>query len=172
MLLFSGSHNKKIFLLDLFDIKNKIFYNKWHIKIFSLIFQYFIMGVNMAKLMNEVSHTFNEFLLIPGYTGKDCIPEKVNLSTPLVRFKKGKKPTITMNIPMVSAIMQAVSGDKLAVALATEGGVSFIYGAQSIESEAEMIKKVKSYKAGFFPFLKRTSGVERLTFSGMQSFPV
>ena len=103
----------------------------------------------MAKLMKEVSHTFNEYLLIPGYTGKECIPEKVSLKTPLVRFKKGSKSKIEMNIPMVSAIMQAVSGDKLAVALATEGGVSFIYGAQSIESEAEMIRKVKSYKAGF-----------------------
>ena len=103
----------------------------------------------MAKVMNETSHTFNEYLLIPGYTGKECIPEKVSLKTPLVRFKKGSKSKIEMNIPMVSAIMQAVSGDKLAIALATEGGVSFIYGAQSIDSEAEMIKKVKSYKAGF-----------------------
>ena len=103
----------------------------------------------MAKLMKEISHTFNEYLLIPGYTGKDCVPDKVSLKTPLTRFKKGQKPKITMNIPMVSAIMQSVSGDKLAIALATEGGVSFIFGAQSIESEAEMIRKVKSYKAGF-----------------------
>ena len=103
----------------------------------------------MAKLMKEISHTFNEYLLIPGYTGKECVPDKVSLKTPLTRFKKGQKPKITMNIPMVSAIMQSVSGDKLAIALATEGGVSFIFGAQSIESEAEMIRKVKSYKAGF-----------------------
>ena len=103
----------------------------------------------MAKLIKEISRTFNEYLLIPGYTGKDCIPDKVSLKTPLTRFKKGSKPDISLNIPMVSAIMQAVSGDKLAIALAKEGGVSFIYGSQSIESEVQMIKRVKAYKAGF-----------------------
>ena len=105
----------------------------------------------MAKLINEVSHTFNEYLLIPGHTTKKCIPDKVSLETPLVKFKKGQKSPLTMNIPMVSAIMQSVSGDKLAVALAAEGGVSFIFGAQSIESQAEMVRKAKSYKAGFVP---------------------
>lgn len=101
------------------------------------------------KVIKETSHTFNEYLLIPGYTGKNCTPDKVVLKTPLTRYKKGSKPAITMNIPMVSAIMQAVSGDRLAIALAKEGGVSFIYGAQSIENEVEMIKRVKAYKAGF-----------------------
>lgn len=105
----------------------------------------------MAKIINEESHTFNEYLLIPGRTTKKCIPNNVDLSTPLVKFKKGQKPEITMNIPMVSAIMQSVSGDKLAVSLAAEGGVSFIYGAQSIEDEAAMVAKAKSYKAGFVP---------------------
>ena len=105
----------------------------------------------MAKLIDEVSHTFNEYLLIPGHTTKKCIPDNVSLKTPLVRYKKGEKPALTMNIPMVSAIMQSVSGDKLAVALAAEGGVSFIYGAQSIEDEADMVRRAKSYKAGFVP---------------------
>ena len=103
----------------------------------------------MATFINEPSHTFNEYLLIPGYSSADCIPSNVSLKTPLVRFQKGEKPAITMNIPMVSAIMQAVSGDRLAIALAKEGGVSFIYGSQSIESEAAMVTRVKSYKAGF-----------------------
>ena len=103
----------------------------------------------MATFINEPSHTFNEYLLIPGYSSADCIPSNVSLKTPLVRFQKGEKPAITMNIPMVSAIMQAVSGDRLAIALAKEGGVSFIYGSQSIESEAAMVARVKSYKAGF-----------------------
>ena len=92
----------------------------------------------MAKFINEPSHTFNEYLLIPGYSSSECIPANVSLKTPLVKFKKGETPAITMNIPMVSAIMQAVSGDRLAVALATEGGVSFIYGSQSIEDQAAM----------------------------------
>ncbi len=103
----------------------------------------------MAKFINEPSHTFNEYLLIPGYSSSECIPANVSLKTPLVKFKKGEKPAIEMNIPMISAIMQAVSGDKLAIALATEGGVSFIYGSQSIEDQAAMVKRVKEHKAGF-----------------------
>ena len=103
----------------------------------------------MAKFINEPSHTFNEYLLIPGYSSSECIPANVSLKTPLVKFKKGEKPAIEMNIPMISAIMQAVSGEKLAISLATEGGVSFIYGSQSIEDQAAMVKRVKEHKAGF-----------------------
>ena len=103
----------------------------------------------MAVIINEPSHTFNEYLLIPGYTTSKCIPDRVDLKTPLVKFRKGERSAITMNIPMVSAIMQSVSGDKLAVALAIEGGVSFIYGSQTVEDEAAMVKRAKTYKAGF-----------------------
>ena len=103
----------------------------------------------MAKFIQEPAHTFNEYLLIPGYSSSECIPANVSLKTPLTKFKKGEKPDIEMNIPMVSAIMQAVSGDRMAVSLATEGGVAFIYGSQSVEDEAAMVKRAKSYKAGF-----------------------
>ena len=103
----------------------------------------------MAKFINEPSHTFGEYLLIPGYSSKECIPYNVSLKTPLVKFKKGEQPAISMNIPLVSAIMQSVSGEKLAVALAREGGVSFIYGSQTIEEEAAMVARVKAFKAGF-----------------------
>ncbi len=103
----------------------------------------------MATFINEPSHTFNEYLLIPGYSSEKCIPANVSLKTPLVKFKKGEEAVISMNIPMVSAIMQAVSGDRLAVALATEGGVAFIYGSQTIEDEAAMVKRTKNHKAGF-----------------------
>ena len=103
----------------------------------------------MAKFFNDTSHTFNEYLLVPGYSSKECIPTNVDLTTPLVRFKKGQKSDIELRIPLVSAIMQAVSDDRLAVALAKEGGISFIYGSQSIESQADMVKRVKNYKAGF-----------------------
>ena len=103
----------------------------------------------MAYYYPEPSRTFSEYLLVPGYTGPDCIPSNVSLKTPLVRFKKGEESAITMNIPMISAIMQSVSGDRLAVALATEGGVSFIYGSQTIEDEAAMVKRAKDHKAGF-----------------------
>ncbi|MBP5568925.1 MAG: IMP dehydrogenase [Treponema sp.] len=105
----------------------------------------------MAYYFEEPSHTFDEYLLIPGYTGPDCIPANVSLQTPVVRYnkKKGEKCPLTMNIPMTSAVMQSVSDDKLAVALAKEGGISFIYGSQTIENQAAMVARVKAYKAGF-----------------------
>ncbi|MGP1496769.1 MAG: IMP dehydrogenase, partial [Treponema sp.] len=105
----------------------------------------------MAYYFEEPSHTFDEYLLVPGYTGPDCIPSNVSLKTPIVRYNKkdGEECPLSMNIPMVSAVMQSVSNDTLAVALAKEGGISFIYGSQTIENQAAMIAKVKAYKAGF-----------------------
>ena len=105
----------------------------------------------MAFFYEEPSHTFGEYLLIPGYTSADCIPEHVTLRTPVVSYNKkaGEEPALSMNIPMVSAVMQSVSDDKLAIALAKEGGISFIYGSQTIEDQAAMVARVKSYKAGF-----------------------
>ncbi|MBQ9321832.1 MAG: IMP dehydrogenase [Eubacterium sp.] len=105
----------------------------------------------MATYINEPSHTFNEYLLIPGYSSAECVPAAVSLKTPLVKYKKGEEPAISLSIPMVSAIMQSVSGDRLAIALAKSGGVSFIYGSQTIEQEAAMVAKVKAYKSGFVP---------------------
>ena len=103
----------------------------------------------MAQYFNEVSRTFNEYLLVPGLSTKKNTPEAVDLTTPIVKFKKGSKPSLSLKLPMVSAVMQAVSDNNLAVALAKEGGISFIFGSQSIESQAEMIRKVKNYKAGY-----------------------
>ena len=103
----------------------------------------------MAYYYEEASHTFSEYLLVPGYSSAECIPSNVSLKTPLVKYKKGEEPTISLNVPMVSAIMQSVSDDKMAVALAKEGGISFIYGSQTIQEQAEMVRRVKSYKAGF-----------------------
>ncbi|MBP3382123.1 MAG: IMP dehydrogenase, partial [Clostridia bacterium] len=103
----------------------------------------------MAYYFSEPSHTFSEYLLVPGYTSPECIPANVSLKTPLVKFKKGEESAITLNIPLVSAIMQSVSNDTMAIALAKEGGISFIYGSQSIEDEAAMVARVKNYKAGF-----------------------
>ncbi|MBR3310550.1 MAG: IMP dehydrogenase [Solobacterium sp.] len=103
----------------------------------------------MAKYYTEPSHTFSEYLLVPGLTTKDNIPSKVSLKTPLVKYRKGEEPQLTLNIPMVSAVMQSVSGDRLGVALAKEGGMSFIFGSQTIEAQAAMVSRVKHYKAGF-----------------------
>ncbi len=103
----------------------------------------------MAEILKDVSRTFNEFLLIPNLTDERCIPSNVSLKTPLVKFKRGEEPKYSANVPLVSAIMQAVSGEKMAIALAREGGCSFIFGSQSIEEEAEMVRNVKKHKAGF-----------------------
>ena len=103
----------------------------------------------MAFFYNEPSRTFSEYLLIPGYSGEDCTPDNVSLKTPLVKHRKNEESQLSINIPLTSAIMQAVSDDKMAVALAKEGGVSFIFCSQTIESQASMVGKVKSYKAGF-----------------------
>jgi len=103
----------------------------------------------MANYINEVSRTFGEYLLIPGLTTKDCIPTNVSLKTPLVKYKKDLSPRINLNIPLVSAIMQSVSGPELAIELARNGGLSFIYTSQPVKSQAEMVRKVKKFKAGF-----------------------
>lgn len=104
----------------------------------------------MAFFFEQESHTFSEYLLVPGYSSAECIPANVSLRTPITKFRKGSEdPAISINIPLVSAIMQSVSDDKMAVALAKEGGLSFIYGSQSIENEAAMVRRVKTYKAGF-----------------------
>lgn len=103
----------------------------------------------MARYFNDVSRTFNEYLLIPGLTSKACFPQNVSLKTPLVKYQKGQTPELELNIPFVSAIMQSVSDHKMAIALAKNGGLSFIFGSQSIESQTEMVRKVKKFKAGF-----------------------
>ncbi|HJA25464.1 MAG TPA: IMP dehydrogenase, partial [Candidatus Fournierella merdigallinarum] len=104
----------------------------------------------MAYFFDQPSRTFGEYLLVPGYSSSECVPDAVSLKTPLVKYRKGQEDCpLVMNIPMISAIMQSVSGPDLAIALAKQGGVSFIYGSQSIEDEAAMVRKVKSYKKGF-----------------------
>lgn len=106
----------------------------------------------MAFYYSEPSHTFSEYLLIPGYTSEDCIPDKVSLKTPLVKFRKGEEePALSLNVPLTSAVMQSVSNDTLAIALAKEGGISFIFGSQSIESQAAMVAKVKTTKRALSP---------------------
>ena len=103
----------------------------------------------MAEFYKEPSRTFSEYLLIPGYSSKECRVENVSLKTPVTKFKKGEEPELSMNIPLTSAVMQSVSGDNLAIALAKEGGISFIFVSQPIESQAAMVRRVKSHKAGF-----------------------
>ncbi|MGL5172215.1 MAG: IMP dehydrogenase [Olsenella sp.] len=133
----------------------------------------------MATFFEEESHTFSEYLLVPGYSSAENIPANVSLKTPLVRFHRGEVSPITLNIPMVSAIMQSVSGPRMAVALSQEGGLSFIYGSQSVEDEAGMVREVKSYKAGFVvsdstltPESTLSDVVELLERTGHSTMPV
>jgi IMP dehydrogenase len=103
----------------------------------------------MAYYYPEASHTFGEYLLIPGHTKKDCVPASVSLRTPVVKFKRGEKSSLYVNAPLVSAAMQSVSDDRMAAELAKEGGLSFIYCSQPIDEQAAMVKRVKDHKAGF-----------------------
>ena len=98
----------------------------------------------MAKFFDSVSRTFNEYLLVPGYSDANCLPAKVSLRTPLFRYKKGQQSSVELRIPLLSAIMQSVSDDKMAIALAKEGGMSFIYGSQTIADQADMVRRVKN----------------------------
>ena len=104
---------------------------------------------HVAYYFPEPSHTFSEYLLVPGYSSEECIPSNVTLKTPVVKYRKGEECPLTMNVPMVSAVMQAVSGEKMGIALAREGGIAFIFVSQPIEQQAAMVRKVKNYKAGF-----------------------
>lgn len=103
----------------------------------------------MAHIIDEISRVFDEFLLLPGYTTKEHVPSNVALKTPIQKYSKDTGPKHCINIPFISASMQAVSGDELAVGLARKGGCAFIFCSQSIEAQAEMVKKVKEHKAGF-----------------------
>ena len=133
----------------------------------------------MATFFEGYSHTFSEYLLVPGYSSSQNIPVNVSLKTPLVKFRRGEQSPINLNIPMTSAIMQSVSGPRLAIALAQEGGLSFIYGSQSPEDEAAMVREVKSYKAGFVvsdstltPDMSLQDVVELLERTGHSTMPV
>jgi IMP dehydrogenase len=118
-------------------------------KIFLILRNFSIKFFPMAKYTKDTSRTFSEYLLIPGLTTKSCVPSDVSIKAPLTRFRKGEEPGIQLNIPFVSAIMQSVSDDKMAIELARNGGLSFVFASQSIETQAEMVRKVKKFKAGF-----------------------
>ncbi len=103
----------------------------------------------MATIFEQESRTFSEYLLVPNLTTEKNTPDQVDLSAPVCKYRKGQEESkLKINIPVVSAVMQAVSDDGMAIALARCGGMSFIFQSQSIESQCEMIRKVKKYKAG------------------------
>lgn len=103
----------------------------------------------MATIIDDVSRTFNEFLLIPRLTKKSHVPSCVSLKAAIQRYTKKSGPRLELNIPMASSAMQAVSGVDLAVALARKGGCAFTFCSQPIEQQADMVRQVKEHKAGF-----------------------
>jgi IMP dehydrogenase len=104
----------------------------------------------MAIIIDDISHTFHEYLLLPGLTSQQHVPQNVSLKSPIQRYRPGKEEMKAhLNVPFVSAAMQAVSGPELAIALARRGGSAFIFSSQSIEAQARMVKEVKEHKAGF-----------------------
>ena len=103
----------------------------------------------MAKIFEQESRTFSEYLLVPNLTTEKNTPDQVDLSAPIAKYRKGQEESrLKINIPLVSAVMQAVSDDGMAIALARSGGMSFVFQSQTVESQCEMIRKVKKYKAG------------------------
>lgn len=103
----------------------------------------------MAVIVDDVSRTFHEYLLLPGLTTKDHVSSNVSLKTPIQRYQVASGIRGALNVPLVSAAMQAVSGPELATALARKGGAAFIFCSQSIEAQAAMVREVKEHKAGF-----------------------
>lgn len=103
----------------------------------------------MARIVDGVSRTFNEFLLLPNRTRKDCSPSAVDLRAPLVRQTAGEASPIELRTPFTSAIMQAVSSPELAVALARDGGLGFLHHNRPVEDQVTDVRAVKNFKAGF-----------------------
>jgi IMP dehydrogenase len=103
----------------------------------------------MARILPDVSRTFAEYLLLPGLTRREHTPRNVSLKAPVAAFNKGETSRFELNIPVVTASMQAVSGSEMATALARQGGLAFVFCSQSIENQAAMIARVKGHKAGF-----------------------
>ena len=86
----------------------------------------------MAKILDDISRTFSEYLLIPRLTRKNQRADQVDLSTPVSALGQIPEKRFQINIPVVSACMQAVSGTRLSIALARQGGLSFIFCSQPI----------------------------------------
>ncbi|WP_322970787.1 IMP dehydrogenase [Faecalibacter sp. LW9] len=87
----------------------------------------------------QTGYTFDDVLLVPAYS--EILPNQVSLQT---RFTDN----ITLNIPIVSAAMDTVSEARLAIALAREGGLSFIHKNMTIEEQANEIDMVKRSENG------------------------
>jgi IMP dehydrogenase len=98
----------------------------------------------------EKSSGYRGLITLPGYVPKDLSQDSVDISAPIVKFRPGgDEASIRLNIPVMSAAMQAVSGQEMAKQLARLGGMSAIYCSQPIADQAEMVRTVKRHKGAF-----------------------
>ncbi len=89
-----------------------------------------------GKLLKE-GYTFDDLLLVPSYSS--VVPKDVCLKTQL-------SEKLQLKIPITSAAMDTVTEEKMAIALAKAGGLSFIHKNLSVEQQANMVKNVKAIK--------------------------
>jgi IMP dehydrogenase len=83
--------------------------------------------------------TFDDVLLVPAYS--NVMPRDVSLRTQLTR-------NISLNIPLLSAAMDTVTGSRLAIALAQEGGIGIIHKNMTAREQAAKVAKVKRFESG------------------------
>ncbi|MCD4788298.1 MAG: IMP dehydrogenase [Desulfobacterales bacterium] len=93
----------------------------------------------MIKIPPEEAYSFDDVLLIPGYS--DVLPKDVNVSTRLTK-------NLTLNIPIVSAAMDTVTEARTSISMAREGGLGFIHRNMSIKSQVLEVDKVKKSESG------------------------
>ncbi len=93
----------------------------------------------MIKLPPEEAYSFDDVLLIPGYS--DVLPKDVNVNTRLTK-------NLTLNIPIVSAAMDTVTEARTSIGMAREGGLGFIHRNMSIKSQVLEVAKVKKSESG------------------------
>lgn len=123
----------------------------------------------MLRIAKEAL-TFDDVLLVPAHS--IVLPNTADLRTHLTK-------DIVLNIPMASAAMDTVTGARLAIALAQEGGLGFIHKNMSIEQQADKVRRVKKFESGIVtdPVTVRPdmtiAQIKELTFmSGFGGFPV
>lgn len=102
----------------------------------------------MVQILRETSRTFGEYLILPNLTGPDCTSDGVDLSAALVRHRVGERSPVRIALPLVSAIMEAVSSPRLAIALAGLGGLSFMHHNRSIEDQVADVRAAHGFLVG------------------------
>jgi IMP dehydrogenase len=90
----------------------------------------------------DLGLTFGDVLLAPGYS--DVIPSDTDINS---RFSR----RISLPLPIVSSAMDTVTEEKMAIAIALEGGLGIIHKNLSIEEQASQVRKVKRFESVLIP---------------------